>query len=384
MRIAGVVPCKGRSDRIPSKNMQEVLGVPLFLWAANNLNRILPKNDIFIDSDSDEILAVAKNHGFRTIKRPASLATNATDGNKFMIWEAENIDAEIIIQHLPPMLFLKEKTLKTAIKAVQNGYDSAFACREESFYMWGSDGPLYDLKNIPNSPSLPKIIIEGMGLYVARKDMLLKHKTRICGKYQPISIDSFESIDIDFEEDLNIARLLAIGLERNSEYTEGVSRFVKLKPKMLVLDVDGVMTNGGMYYSESGDQYKRFNTKDGIAIKRLVKAGIIVRFLSSGTNEALIRSRGETLGVDDIYCGLEEKSKVLASWMADLGLATLDVAYIGDDINDYKAMNMCGIRACPSDASAEIKRISNVILAKKGGDACVREFVDEHLKFDAK
>ena len=106
MKIVGFIPAKGSSTRTPAKNMQKVLGVPLFLWAANNLNKVLDKQDIYIDSDSEEILAIAKKHGFNTIKRPIELATNATDGNQLLQWQAKNVDADIYIQHLPPMIFL--------------------------------------------------------------------------------------------------------------------------------------------------------------------------------------------------------------------------------------------------------------------------------------
>ena len=381
MKVTAAIPAKGTSSRVPSKNLQPILGVPLFLWAANNLNRVLPKKDIYIDSDSREILDLAEKHGFSTIERPSDLATNATNGHELMLWQASKIDTDVLIQHLPPMIFLREQTIKLGIELIEKGKDSAFTLTEDNLYMWNEDGPCYDLKNLPNSFTLPKIGIEGMGFYIARKAVLEKEKVRTCGNFQAIPINAFEAIDIDYPEDLEMASAIAQGLDRNSEYIKGIDRLsCPHNIKLLILDVDGVMTDGGMYYSESGDQFKKFNTKDGIAIKRMVDSGIEVRFLSSGTNIQLIQERANTLGVKTVYCGLQKKTEILESWINDLNFKKHEIAYIGDDINDLDAMKMAGFVTCPNDAIDQVKRQSNVILDSLGGHGCVREFWDRFVK----
>ncbi len=152
--------------------------------------------------------------------------------------------------------------------------------------------------------------------------------------------------------------------------------------KFLVLDVDGVMTDGGMYYTESGDQFKKFNTKDGMAIKIVQEKGIKVAFLSSGSTEHIIQNRAKTLGVDCVYVGSRPKIDVLNEWCAELGFTMENVAYVGDDINDLKVMDVVAFSGCPADAVEAIKLKANVVLNRNGGDACVREFVDEHLLDD--
>lgn len=152
--------------------------------------------------------------------------------------------------------------------------------------------------------------------------------------------------------------------------------------KFLVLDVDGVMTDGGMYYTESGDQFKKFNTKDGMAIKVAMKKGHEVAFLSSGSQETIVKNRAETLGVKRVYVGTKEKLEVLKEWCSELNLELENVAYVGDDINDLKVIGAVGFSGCPADAVEAVKLKVNVILTRKGGDACVREFVDEHLLED--
>jgi 3-deoxy-D-manno-octulosonate 8-phosphate phosphatase (KDO 8-P phosphatase) len=149
--------------------------------------------------------------------------------------------------------------------------------------------------------------------------------------------------------------------------------------KFLVLDVDGVMTDGGMYYTESGDQFKKFNTKDGMGIQLAMKAGLNVAFLSSGSQAMIIRSRAKTLGVDHVYIGPRAKLDVLSEWCREFGLELDHVAYIGDDINDLEVISVVGLAACPADSVKQVKEKVKIVLTKKGGEGCVREFVDEHL-----
>lgn len=149
--------------------------------------------------------------------------------------------------------------------------------------------------------------------------------------------------------------------------------------KFLVLDVDGVLTDGGMYYTESGDQFKKFNAKDGMAIKRAQKEGLYVALLSAGSTENIVQNRAKTLGIDRVYVGQRMKLQVLNEWCRELEITTENVAYVGDDINDLEVMDAVGFSGCPADAVEAVKLKANVVLNRKGGDACVREFVDEHL-----
>ncbi len=154
----------------------------------------------------------------------------------------------------------------------------------------------------------------------------------------------------------------------------------KLKDiKMLILDVDGVMTDGGMYYTESGDEFKKFNTKDGIAIKALTKKGFAVGIISNGINKKLINSRAKLLGIQHVYVGTDEKIKVLQAWIKKIKIKPSQIAYIGDDVNDIAVMQSIGFTACPADAMQSVKSQVNHILQQKGGQGCVREFCDTFL-----
>lgn len=150
--------------------------------------------------------------------------------------------------------------------------------------------------------------------------------------------------------------------------------------KFLALDVDGVLTDGGIYVSENGDIFKKFNVKDGVGIKKAFNAGILVGFISAASRgEKLIRTRARMLGVKYVYSGKEDKVIVLNKWLSELKIKANEVAYLGDDETDLKIIAHVGLSACPSDAVDKIKKAVTIVLKKRGGEGCVREFIDTYL-----
>ncbi|MDX1350585.1 MAG: HAD hydrolase family protein, partial [Putridiphycobacter sp.] len=127
---------------------------------------------------------------------------------------------------------------------------------------------------------------------------------------------------------------------------------------------------------------KKYNTKDGMAIKGLVKAGFQVGIISHSHQHKMVENRATMLGIQNVYVGSENKLTILNQWLTLLNLSIKEVAYIGDDINDAEIMGAVGISACPKDAISSIKNISDIILNAKGGQACVREFIDEYLNIE--
>ncbi|MBI2258333.1 MAG: HAD hydrolase family protein [Flavobacteriia bacterium] len=149
--------------------------------------------------------------------------------------------------------------------------------------------------------------------------------------------------------------------------------------KFLVLDVDGVMTDAGMYYTENGDQIKKFNAKDGMGIQQLLKNNIEIGIISSGFYGKTIEKRAEILKIKYCYVGREEKISILKNWMNELHLDWENIAIIGDDVNDLDIMSMAGFSACPSDSVVQVKKVVNLTLNKKGGEGCIREFIDYYF-----
>jgi 3-deoxy-D-manno-octulosonate 8-phosphate phosphatase (KDO 8-P phosphatase) len=152
--------------------------------------------------------------------------------------------------------------------------------------------------------------------------------------------------------------------------------------QLLILDVDGTLTDGGVYVTQDGTQFKKYNAKDGLGIRQLVKAGKQVGIISHSMVSEMVTARAEVLGIQNCYVGMEDKLVVLDQWCSELGISREQIAYIGDDINDLGIMQAVGISACPSDAHDKILAIADIKLSRKGGEGAVREFIDNYMLND--
>jgi len=149
--------------------------------------------------------------------------------------------------------------------------------------------------------------------------------------------------------------------------------------RMLVLDVDGTLTDGGIYIDAHGVQSKKFNIRDGMGITLLHEAGIAVGIISHSHAQAILDERARMLGIQYVYSGKEPKLEVLERWIKELSIASDEVAYIGDDVNDIEIIEKVGLSACPYDAHYKVVRTVDIVLQRKGGEGCVREFIDRYL-----
>lgn len=148
--------------------------------------------------------------------------------------------------------------------------------------------------------------------------------------------------------------------------------------KLFLSDVDGVLTDGGMYYSENGDELKKFNTRDGMGFQLLREAGISTGIITSETTE-LVARRAKKLKVDFLHQGKRDGGKLRAAETIcqELGCTLHETAYIGDDINCITLLQRVGFAACPADAMEAVRRLRHIrILRAGGGQGAVREFAE--------
>lgn len=155
------------------------------------------------------------------------------------------------------------------------------------------------------------------------------------------------------------------------------------KIKLFISDVDGTLTDGGMYYAEPGYELKKFNTRDGMGFQLLREAGIKTGIITS-ENTRMVEDRANKLKIDYLIQGKHGEGKLEAAMgiCEQEGISLDEVAYIGDDINCCKLLNAVGIKACPADACEKVKQIDDILLMnKKGGEGCVREFAEKIIDF---
>jgi len=150
------------------------------------------------------------------------------------------------------------------------------------------------------------------------------------------------------------------------------------KPKLVLTDIDGVWTDGGMYYDQTGNEFKKFNTYDSAGIIFLKKAGIPIGIIT-GEKTEIVNRRSKKLNVDYLFMGVKNKLSVAESLCAKLNIKLSEVAFIGDDLNDMNLLDAVGISAVPSSAPKYIKKKVKLCLKKKGGEGVFRESVEKIL-----
>lgn len=156
---------------------------------------------------------------------------------------------------------------------------------------------------------------------------------------------------------------------------------MKILPKLVLTDIDGVWTDGGMYYDQSGNEWKKFNTSDGAGVIFCRALGIPVGILT-GEDTDIVTRRAEKLKVDFLYQGVRDKLSVAVELCERLGIGLGHVAYIGDDLNDLALMREAGISGAPSSAPRYIQEAASIITKKGGGEGAFREFVETMIGED--
>lgn len=214
MKIVAFLPAKGTSSRIENKNIKLLDGKPLFLHTLEKLSSCNFIDEVYLDSESEEIFDLAQNVDCKFLKRDVSLATNKTDGNSLFYNEVRQVEADIYIQILGTSPFIKKETIQKGIEILktQNEYDSVVLVKKEKLYTWNEQTANYNLEHIPNSVDLPDTIIETMGLYITRKNVALEMKKRIGKKPYLLDASTIEAVDVNYPDEFELANFIAAGM----------------------------------------------------------------------------------------------------------------------------------------------------------------------------
>jgi N-acylneuraminate cytidylyltransferase len=379
-KYVALIPARGGSKSIPLKNIKKIAGKPLIYWtieAAVNCSKI---DKVYLSTDSKRIRDTAsyfENEKFEIIGRSPETATDTASTESVMLEFANFHDFEniILIQATSPLLTSKD--LEEAIKAFErNKADSLLSVVEQKRFIWKKSSeyfvkPLnYDPLNRPRRQDFEGYLVENGAFYITSKKLLQETECRISGNiiYYEMPGETYYEIDepIDWE-------IIEEFLQFRKKREENVESKLK-NIKLLVTDIDGVMTDCGMYYSENGDELKKFNTRDGMGIQLLREYGVKTAIITK-ENTKIIEARAKKLKIDDVHQGVIDKLSAFEKLREKYQLNYSEVAYIGDDINDISVLEKVGISFCPKDAVDEVKIVSDYILEKEGGNGVIREFV---------
>jgi CMP-N-acetylneuraminic acid synthetase len=222
MNVVAVVHAKGKSERLPNKNLRKLGGKPLICHAITTACNNSLIRDVYIDSEDDTILKVGTACGALPLKRPPYLANNSITGDDLAYWQAQSLPQyDIIVQVVPTSPFIKSGTISKCINNVLSGHNCSFTSSVEQLYTWEKTEDIlqpllptyYKDGRLMNSNDLPKTYIEHTGLYVFKTEFAFIHRKRIdIHNYVAESIDKIEQIDINTEEDFKFAEVVWKGL----------------------------------------------------------------------------------------------------------------------------------------------------------------------------
>jgi len=219
--VVAFIHAKGRSERVPSKNLRILGDRPLFCHAIANALRANHVDRVVVDSDSPEILKIGCNHGATALARPEALATNRTSGDELARWQAENYPhARIVVQVVPTAPFLEPASIDRAIEMLERGpWESVVGVRSEVVYRWEEGRPAYFYEDgrIPNSFEMEPLVFETTGLYANRTEMVLRLGKRLNpARCAPLHLSRIEAIDIKTIEDFEFAETVWQGLRERT------------------------------------------------------------------------------------------------------------------------------------------------------------------------
>lgn len=383
MKTIAFIPARGGSKSIPLKNIKEFCGKPLIYWTTKAAIETPKINEVVIATDSLEIENIVKSFTFKKVSvyRRDKVNAEDTSSTESVILEyllksnIRPLDCFILIQVTSPLL--TNYDLENGLELFKNS-DAVLSCVESKRFLWSESGkPLnYDYNNRPRRQDFDGFLMENGAFYISSVEDIIKSKNRISGKIAISKMPEYTAVEIDEEEDWIVAESLMrrFILKNNTPRVKDI--------KLVVSDVDGVLTDAGMYYSENGDELKKFNTHDGMAFKLLRERGIKTGIITS-ENTNIATNRAKKLKVDYLFQGKKHGGKLdVVKIMCKKERIKLDeVAYIGDDINCFELLSAVGLAACPSNALQKIKEIENIVhLEKKGGEGVFREFIEILIK----
>ncbi|HOZ29413.1 MAG TPA: acylneuraminate cytidylyltransferase [Bacteroidales bacterium] len=382
MSITAFVPVRSGSKSIKDKNIKEFCGKPLVYWILNALENAAEVNEIVIALDSEEYSAIVKNFRLSKVKIYKRKTENAVDtaSTESVMLEYLSVaklnkdDIFILAQATSPLT--SSVDIDSAIRQyLYSGKDSLLSCVKTKRFFWNSEGTSinYDYKNRPRRQNFEGMFMENGAFYINKVSNIIRDKNRLSGAIGIYEMPEYTALELDEPADWKIGEILL------REHIKSVRTSIK-DIKLLLSDIDGVLTDGGMYYTEIGDEIKKFCTSDGIGFKLLQEKGIKVGIITS-EDRKLNRARAKKLKLDFDFHAQLNKLETVGNLCNKFNISLQNVAYIGDDINDFELLSKVGLPACPANAATIIKNIPGIIiLEKSGGTGAVREFAEIILK----
>lgn len=381
--IPALILARGGSKGIPGKNLRTFAGRPLLAWTILQARAADEVGKVYVSSDSDEILDVARDYGAVAITRPAEIATDTSTSEAGwlhlvdVIIREDGTEPELVVALQATSPLREPSDIDGAIRKLRaEKADSLFSDAVlDDLCAWSDasgelKGQTFDPSNRGRRQDRKPLYLENGSIYVLKPSLLRNTGNRLGGKIARFTMDYWKSFEIDTQENAELCefyfRRHLLPYWESRERAEPAGR-----PELLVYDFDGVMTDNRVLVLEDGTEGVVASRADGWGVAQLKSAGFRQVILSTETNP-VVASRARKLGIEIIQ-GCGDKASELAAFCGGAGLSLDRVLYVGNDVNDLEAMQLVGMPVAPSDAHASVKAVAKHVTSARGGEGVIKE-----------
>lgn len=373
MRWVALMPLRGGSKSIPGKNIRRIAGRPLYAWSLQQAVAAQCFNAIFVSTDSREIRDSVESHfgsDVAVIDRTAETASDDASTESVMLEFQQQADFDVLalIQATSP-LTQAEHFVAAKQQFIGDKLESLLSAVEVKRFFWNRDGtPInYSPAARPRRQEFEGTLVENGAFYFTDSSILKEQRCRLGGKVGIFRMPAETYLEVDDPDDFVSVEKLLIK-RKILEGWRGACRPIRA----LVVDVDGTLTDGGMYYDAEGERLKRFDTRDAVGLERLREHGIRVCIIT-GERSDITAARMKKLQITDYHPGVNDKLALLRSLARQWNLELEEIAFIGDDVGDVECLAHAGVSFCPRDAVDDVLAQADFVCAKPGGGGAVRE-----------
>ena len=386
-RIITVIPARGGSKRIPSKNLMPIGGLPLIAHSIRHALGSQHVSEVWVSTDDERIASVAMSHGAQVIKRPGDISGDTASSESALLHALDALKERgradpgllVFLQCTSPLRRVND--IDRAIETlVAQQADSLFSAREFNRLIWAQKDEEYYSLNYnfhkrQREQEMAEQWQENGSIYVLKPEILRQNNNRMGGRIALYEMEYWSGFQIDTPEDVELIEWLM----QRPEYSPPSS--LPQKIELIVFDFDGVMTDNTVLVDEHGNEQVRCNRGDGWGLARLREKGIPLFVLSTECHP-VVSARCRKLHIE-YHQGCSDKAAFLRQHMQAHNIEPSHVIYVGNDVNDLSCLQMVGCPVVVNDAHPDVKAVARRVLTQDGGKGAVRELCDlvlDHLQ----
>ncbi|WP_291136234.1 acylneuraminate cytidylyltransferase [Flavobacterium sp. UBA7663] len=382
MKKVAIIPLRKGSKGIPGKNKKKMLGRPLFSWVLGAAI-FSDLDEVYVFTDDDEILNfLSKEYHWASkvkgLRRNDENANDTASTENAMLEFAEKInhdfDVLCLLQATSPLTTSQD--INNALFQISvEGKTSALSVVKTHRFTWNADGTPqnYDIFNRPRRQDFAGLLMENGAVYATTKDAFIKSKNRVSETIGLVEMPEETLMEIDSLSDWTIIENLLAERQKSFKKQERIN--------YLVLDVDGVFTDGCVYYGAEGELMKKFDMRDGMGLEILRQNRVEVVVVTS-ENSDLVAKRMQKLQIKHTFLGVKDKYSFLQNFINQQQTSWANLAYVGDDVNDLANLCTVGWSFAPANATSIVKQQVDFTLSNNSAAGAIREVCEWIMNYN--